>query len=213
MKIAAFSDTHGQHSILKIKESTDVAIFCGDYSRTGNLNDLIDFLSWYSKQPAKHKLLIPGNHDLLCEEEPSLAKQLCEQVGITYIQDDSYKIDNTLIYGTPYTPFFNNWAFMGQEFELFERFKKIPWETDILVCHGPMRDILDTAQDKHVGSISLRTHIEAIRPKLFLFGHIHTKGQSYLYHPRTHNTECFNVAICNDNYEPVNDITYIDYLY
>lgn len=213
MKIAAFSDTHGMHQGLRIREGTDLAIFCGDYSRVGNLGDLLNFIDWYKKQPATYKLLIPGNHDLVCEEDTSFVKQLCEQNNIKYMQDDLCEINGALIYGSPYTPMFNNWAFMESEQELFKRFKKIPWETDIIACHGPMRDILDMAQGKHVGSVSLKAHIEGIKPKLFLFGHIHTNGHSTIRNRKKPNTECFNVAICDDNYEPVNDITYINYLY
>lgn len=209
MKIAAFSDTHGLHWGLALPKS-DVAIFCGDYSKTGNLSDLLDFITWYKEQPAEHKILVPGNHDLICEQNPFLVKDLCKQNGITLLVDDICFIKGFSIYGTPYTPQFYNWAFMDNEKGLFERFKDIPWETDILACHGPMNGYLDVANGKHVGSLSLRQHIEAIKPKLFLFGHIHTNGSCELKHRQRANTRLYNVSICDNSYTPINEITTIE---
>jgi hypothetical protein len=38
-------------------------IHCGDFCVNGNENQINDFLNWFSKAPAKHKILFTGKHD------------------------------------------------------------------------------------------------------------------------------------------------------
>ena len=62
------SDTHGFHKALA-PPAGDVFLHCGDHSEfTGTEEETRAFLGWVGKLPHKHKIIIPGNHDLWCAE-------------------------------------------------------------------------------------------------------------------------------------------------
>ena len=62
MKIILISDVHGKWNKLEIPEC-DILISAGDYSFTGEQHMVRDFHKWMSKQPAKHKISVQGNHE------------------------------------------------------------------------------------------------------------------------------------------------------
>lgn len=64
-KIFAFADTHGGHRKIRVPDDTDILICAGD-AVEDNLqgNEYDDFLDWFSIQPGKHKIFVPGNHEL-----------------------------------------------------------------------------------------------------------------------------------------------------
>jgi Icc-related predicted phosphoesterase len=50
-------------------------------------------------------------------------------------------------------------------------------ECDILITHGPPKDILDNKLGRSVGSYSLLEYVKKYKPKYHLFGHAHhSKG-------------------------------------
>lgn len=137
MKIVAFSDTHGHHRSVSIPEC-DLVIFAGDLMTSGYKHfEVKDFGQWFSDLPAKHKILIAGNHDRLFETDKNycLSKFSSE---VTYLEDFYTVIDGLKIWGSPYTPFFYNWAFNRHRGEAIKHhWDLIPHDTDVLVTHGP----------------------------------------------------------------------------
>ena len=91
-----------------------------------------------------------------------------------------------------------NWAFnrkRGKEIE--EHWKQIPFQTDILITHGPAFGILDTTfNNQNVGCIDLLTHIERVNPKYHIFGHIHESFGTL----QNHNTTFINTSLLDFNY-------------
>ena len=87
----------------------------------------------------RFKVLVSGNHDWLFEKDYSLAKNLCQYNNITYLEDSEATLGGLRIYGTPWQPWFYDWAFnlprLGNE--LHDKWAKIPIGTDILITHGP----------------------------------------------------------------------------
>lgn len=210
MKLACFSDTNGLHNNLQIREDTDVAIFCGDFSTSGNLSDTVDFLSWYGEQPAKRKVLIAGEKDLLAEAEPRLFREFCEKKGIIYLEDDMYVYEGKKFFGTPRSLSLTKGAFTYNEATLQKFFSRIPEETDILISHYPANGILDRDKGLTIGSTSLRERVQKIKPSLFIFGHNYSNGLSVFDANRKNKVFCYNVSIKGKS--NINDITYIDYL-
>lgn len=208
MKLACFSDTNGLHNNLQIREDTDVAIFCGDFSVSGNLSDTVDFLSWYGDQPAKRKVLVAGEKDLLAEAEPKLFRDFCEKKGIIYLEDDMYLYEGKRFFGTPRSLALTQGAFTYNESTLDKFFSKIP-EIDILISHYPANGILDRNKGLTIGSTSLKNRIQKVKPKLFIFGHNLTNGFSVFDINRKSKVFCYNVSINGKN---INDITYINFL-
>ncbi len=196
IKIVAFSDTHSKR--FNIKESGDILIFAGD-DDIYNITELMDFIHWINKANFEHKIVIAGNHDFYFQES-RYAKECLKSNNIIYLEDSSIDICGIKIYGTPYTPTFFNWAFMESEKKLENRFSNIPEDVDILVTHGPAKDVLDQVDGDgvHAGSISLSSKIMGL-PKLkyHFFGHIHGSYGNI-------DNKFFNVSVSDEDYSLAN---------
>lgn len=211
MKIAAFSDCHWLYKDIKYFPEADLCIFAGDWCGSGYyINETTDFLSWFKDLPYKHKVAIPGNHDRLCELNENMVKDLFLQAGSHLLIDEQVVIEGISIYGSPWSPFFNNWAYMLPEEQLKWKFKHIPNDVDVLVTHTPPKGILDP---DGYGSEALRKRLNDVHPKIHIFGHNHG-GYGY---KETINTKFYNVAVCSDadkehhnTYELVNPISLIN---
>jgi Icc-related predicted phosphoesterase len=174
VRFVFLSDTHELHEELTVPEC-DVLVHAGDYSNRGFTDDLKDFLTWFSKQPGKVKLLVPGNHDFCCERTPAMARELCEKVGVRYLQDEGCTVGGLTLWGSPWTPRFGNWAFMKDRgADLAERWALIPERLDVLVTHGPPMGLGDmTRRGVAVGCEALLERVQVVKPRLHVFGHIH----------------------------------------
>lgn len=119
-----------------------------------------------------------------------------------YLEGGEVNVGGFTIWGGPWTPWFNDWAFNVRRCEaLRDRWLQIPVDIDILVTHGPPKGMLDLAPDgESVGCEELRRRLEIVSPLLHVFGHIHGGyGQA-----ARGNTHFVNASICNEAYEPVN---------
>lgn len=183
MRIACLSDTHMSHEDVATVRA-DVVVHAGDSCGWGSRKDLVVFCEWYSKYPAKHKVLIAGNHDSCFEKHTLVAPLIVREYGIVYLQDESVTLDGVEFYGSPWQPWFLDWSFNlpRDGWELRKKWEAIPDSTDVLVTHGPPFGILDKATYRHSkspdsdhgGCKILRTEIlTRIKPKLHVFGHIH----------------------------------------
>lgn len=200
MRLVFLSDTHSLHRNLKVPEG-DVLLHSGDFSGRGRLQETIDFLQWYDSLPHKHKVLIAGNHDFICEDQPAHFKSLVP-AGITYLSDTETEIEGIRIYGSPWTPAFMNWAFNRERgADIRQVWDAIPEGTDVLLTHGPPYKILDKlSQNGHpVGCRDLLHRIGVIKPAIHSFGHIH---EAY-GHAEHEGTLHLNVSVCNLWYDPV----------
>ena len=63
MKIVAISDTHSKHWKVAIP-ACDILIHAGDATWQGTVEEMADFAQWLEAQPARHKVFVPGNHEL-----------------------------------------------------------------------------------------------------------------------------------------------------
>ena len=185
MKIMFLSDTHGRH--LEITELygelnyVDIIVHSGDCTRYGEFEETDLFMNWFSKQNAKHKILVAGNHDFVFQNKER-TKQLLElNPSITYLEDEYINIDGIGIYGSPWSPVFGMWAFMKQRnAELDEVWQKVPTDgsVDLLVTHSPRYGRFDVSVrgNYNVGCEMLANRINDIHPKVHVFGHIHECG-------------------------------------
>lgn len=207
LKIIAISDTHGTHNKIEIPKC-DILIHAGDISSNGKLNDCVDFLKWFDRQPATHKIFIAGNHDFLFYDKPALRKDFFylhfnDTKNIYYLQDETVQISGINFYGIPWTPEFYNWAFMkerGEEMKVVT--DKIPFDTHVLISHGPPKGILDiTTNNESVGCAELRERVSRLNNlKYHIFGHIHESYGVTEYG----GTTFINASILNFNYKITN---------
>lgn len=175
LTIVCVSDTHANHWQTVVPDG-DVLLYAGDMTRRGDLEDVHDFNRWLGKLPHRHKVVICGNHDFCFEREPDLARPLI--TNATYIQDETVVVEGIRIYGSPWQPWFFNWAFNAHRGNpIAEKWAKIPTDTDILITHGPVRKVLDmTCTGQHVGCDDLLARIREVKPRLHVCGHIHEAG-------------------------------------
>lgn len=125
--------------------------------------------------PAKQVVGVAGNHDFVFEQEPA---SVPGDLRWKYLQCQSVQVDGARIWGSPWQPWFFDWAFNapregGEDF-LDRIYQQIPERTDIVISHGPPRGYGDrTVRGNQTGSAALLRHLQRVRPKLCVFGHIH----------------------------------------
>ncbi|MFZ0545685.1 MAG: metallophosphatase domain-containing protein [Candidatus Promineifilaceae bacterium] len=204
-RIVAISDTHNRHRHLTIPDG-DILIHAGDLTDMGDINDVRDFNDWLGTLPHEHKLVIAGNHDFCFEKEPDKAESLL--TNCTYLLDQAITIRGINFYGSPWQPWFFDWAFnLKRGPEIKAKWDLIPEDVDVLITHGPPAGYLDqTYQDQQVGCADLMDAIHRVRPSFHIFGHIH---EAYGRISDDH-TEFINASSCTLNYEPINAPIVID---
>jgi Icc-related predicted phosphoesterase len=200
MKIIAISDTHKMHSGVIIDEC-DVLVHAGDITGRGELMALESFNRWIALQPAKHKLVIAGNHDFCFQNEHRAAAK-ATVTEYTYLQDEAVVIDGVKFYGTPWQPWFYNWAFNVESETVRETiWANIPDDTDVLIVHGPPHGYGDRCKNgDRPGCKKLLDRIREVKPKYVICGHIH---EDYGLH-ELDGTTVVNASICTLQYKPTN---------
>jgi Icc-related predicted phosphoesterase len=189
VKVCCCSDLHGQ--LLEIPEC-DLLIISGDicpdrdspFERCGSPASMFfqskwlgsEFKEWLDSIPAKEVVACYGNHDYIGQRRPDMAPKLRWHM----LTDQSVEVLGLKIYGSPWQPYFYDWAFNappGLEGEAFlsTKWQNIPDDTDVIVVHGPPQGYGDVAPDgRTTGSPSLTARIFEIKPKLVVSGHIHS---------------------------------------
>ena len=178
MIIVAVSDTHGRHEELQVPDG-DLFVHAGDISRVGNLEDVAAFDRWLARLPHRHKIVIAGNHDFCFQDHPREARALLRHA--IYLQDEAVEVAGVEVYGSPWQPWFFDWAFnLPRGPALAEKWAKIPDDTQLLITHGPPAGIGDRTHDgRRVGCEDLLRRVREVRPRLHVFGHIHEAAGRY----------------------------------
>lgn len=217
MIVDIVSDLHGYYPEL---EGGDLLIVAGDLTGRDQMGQYLRFNQWLSAQDYTRKIVIAGNHDGLCEKgvkvEVSPGKLMLTTPVLAhnavYLEDSEHIFEGLKIWGSPWTKTFEGMnphckAFTcDTEEELAEKWALIPDDIDILITHSPMLHMLDQNRDGcHCGSYTLRNAVDRVKPKLFIFGHIHEcGGQQMMYKHQGPNTWCVNASYVDENYRPVN---------
>jgi Icc-related predicted phosphoesterase len=211
MKITSISDIHG-HLPSDLPEG-DILIIAGDICPITNhdvpyqakwLNEF--FNPWLDKLPYDNDkiICIAGNHDFVFEDFPDSINLNC-----VYLNKSSVTIDDLKIYGYPNVPILKNWAFYSPPHELREITNNIPFDTNILITHGPAFGTLDIVERRYdnLGCENLQNRIEDLPYlQLHVCGHIHSghgivekRGVIYV-----------NASYLNEQYQPDYDIISVD---
>ena len=214
MKITLISDTHTKHQNLNSDlPGGDILIHSGDFMNSGyDKEDVTDFFDWFSSiKGYDKKIFIAGNHDRILENDPTWSTlTIKDYPNLIYLQDEGYSIydieddSSVKLYGSPWQPEFNGWAFNlprnGEEMKA--RWDAIPTDTDILVTHGPPFGYHDIpgGQSIRVGCEMLRHRVDELKPKIHVFGHVHG-GYGYYFNGYTH---FFNASVLNERYNYTN---------
>ena len=214
MKLVCISDTHSLHAGIDLPEG-DVLLCAGDITNCGDTYDVMNFANWITteenKDKFKHIITIAGNHDWCFQRQGETSRKILADAGITYLQDSSITIDGIKIYGSPWQPEFCNWAFNVPRGERLARiWDAIEDDTNILITHGPVHNILDfTERDQiHVGCVDLAKRVKKLKQlKLHVSGHIH-EGHGI---KKVKKVTYVNASVCTLRYNPINKPIEIQY--
>ena len=151
-----------------------------------------------------------GNHDWLFERRPTVAEGLIPS-GVTYLRDAGVSIHGINFWGSPWQPWFNDWAFNLQRgAEIAAKWALIPDDVHVLITHGPPYGILDEVvmpPGKHDGCEALRERLGALPAlRLHVFGHIHEAYGTF----SDDGLQFVNASICDLQYAPVNAPVMVD---
>lgn len=186
-------------------------IHAGDFSWRGTLEEVIPFLDWFAKQPAKHKILTVGNHEGgFVWHQHDLFKEECKLRDLIFLNDSGIEIDGLKFWGSGWTPTFCNWYWMADRgVQIRQHWNMIPEDTNVLVSHGPPMGILDKLIDgTDVGCQDLMDRIlKTPGLKACFFGHIHLHGGRM---QEFHGIKFFNCSVCTEEYKPWNPITEVE---
>lgn len=202
MRIAILSDLHGH---LPPVPACDLLLLGGDLCppndhATAAQTQWLDgpFRRWLGEAPAP-VIGIAGNHDFVFQRQPD---QVPDDLPWTYLEDSSTLVGGLRIWGSPWTPWFHDWAFNapredGEAF-LASRYADIPEATDVLLIHGPPRGYGDrTTTGAEAGSAALLEVIDRLHPRLCAFGHIHEARGRWAHGP----TELVNASAVDELYD------------
>jgi hypothetical protein len=111
------------------------------------------------------------NHDRSIDSKATKALL----TNCTYLEDSGVVVEGYWIWGSPWSPRFFDWGFNADRGQQIEQYwNLIPPDTEVLITHGPPKDILDNCMDGfHAGCEVLAAKINQIKPLVHLFGHIH----------------------------------------
>ncbi|KAJ7636903.1 Metallo-dependent phosphatase-like protein [Roridomyces roridus] len=204
-RFVLLSDTHSKQCAVP---DGDVLIHTGDLTNRGTLDELTRTMEWFYALPHPLKIVIAGNHDLSVHREwyepnskqlhggtpvPAAAvRELLKgpravEANIVYLEDVQYKFTTRdggkewSVYGSPWSPEFYFWAFGYKREDGKALVSKFP-KTDILLTHGPPRNVLDiTVNNERAGCDDLAARVQELKPRLHVFGHIHEAHGAYLH--------------------------------
>lgn len=224
MRLVLISDTHGMHHELSKENQLtlpegDVLVHAGDLTLTGSIHEAREAMTWLRAQHCKfqHIVFIAGDHDFIFESFPqlSLASTVSGSKTILhYLQNSSIVIEGVKFWGSPVTPRFMDWAFMAERGPAIAKvWALIPEDVDVLITHGPPRQILDQADPRHVSPflgcadlLNRFLNIPRIHPKIHVFGHIHG-GYG---HTQSNGTGFYNASVVNEAYQVANKPFVVD---
>ena len=209
LRIVCISDTHGQHSRLRVPEG-DILVHAGDFMAYGDSpKEVTDFNQWLGQQMHRHKIVIAGNHDWLFERHPEAARALL--TNAIYLENSGTELDGVKFWGSPVQPAFNNWAFNVNRGAAIRRYwNMIPEDTDILVTHGPPFGTLDQSHTitPHLGCEELAKAVVKLKPALHIYGHIHGgHGQAN----SANGTQFVNASVLNEAYKLVHEAQVVEF--
>lgn len=216
--LVGISDLHGHLPDLNKLPNGDVLCICGDIVPLDVQNHFREsiswlgqtFLPWVEDTPYDHVILIGGNHDKVLDtvytETNVIREMLVPPTKLYYLMDSGIEIDGWNFWGTPWCPHLKNWAFYACHDELVEKFSDIPDDTDILLTHCAPKIMDYGVSLDHIGlgrvdygCQELAEAIKEKKPKVNLFGHIHSGD----HRPKEiEGTTYCNVSLLNEMYRP-----------
>ncbi len=195
IKAVCVSDIHMSHWDL-VMPPGDILIVAGDISGITNHAELIGFNAWLGTLDYKVVYVVPGNHDGQFVDSEQTSRSLLSNA--TVLIDEAAEFEGLKIWGSPWVQQYGDWWWMLHPDALYDKWLKIPDNTDILITHQPPYMLLDRVFRGHAGCPHLRDAVlTRIKPKLHVFGHLHLDGGQWIEY---NGTIYVNAAMNDENY-------------
>lgn len=225
--VFAVSDLHGGLPVCNA-ESGDILLIVGDIcpdfrpygkhhhwgmgvdtsgTQQGNWLDK-EFRGWLQAivKRGVEVVAVWGNHDYVGEK-----KFLVPDLPWTLLQDSEVTVQGLRIWGTPWVPRLQRWAFYGDDVALEARADMIPEGIDVLMTHGPpweAGDFVPTNRKQvekygnmygeHVGETYIRNAVARAKPRVTVCGHIHEDRGAH----DVEGNPVYNVSAVDGQYVP-----------
>lgn len=132
-----------------------------------------DFYSQYGLYFHNQTPQKPAECQALLDESPSIRWLKHEEATIR-LESPTGPRTTFKIFGSPYSPTHDMWAFGYTPEEAMQLWDRIPLDVDILVTHTPAKYHCDERKDRRaVGCEILRQTLWRVRPRLAICGHVH----------------------------------------
>lgn len=140
------------------------------------------------------------------------------QDKITYLDCEIFEYQGKVIFGTPWCKPFGRWAFMEsyeEQDKRYARYLDIIGEIDILLSHDAPYGVSDVllqedclwADGSHIGNESLRKLLDTAKPKVHVFGHLHSCNHSKTEH---NGSDVYCVSLLNEDYKMTYEPLYFE---
>ncbi|KAJ6491265.1 Metallo-dependent phosphatase-like protein [Mycena vitilis] len=208
-RFVLLSDTHTKRCEVP---DGDVLLHSGDLTQRGTTKELKETMEWLYALPHRVKIIMAGNHDSVIHREwyeknwnhifmhrsagaPEPAEPVHDLLrgpravaaNIVYLEDEVHRFKvrdggrEWSVFGSPWSPYWGDWAFGYERVDGQALLSNIP-QTDILLTHGPPRNILDFTNGKdRAGCSALAARVPELKPKLHVFGHIHEARGAHVH--------------------------------
>jgi Icc-related predicted phosphoesterase len=228
MKVLCISDTHGVLPTPPNGEY-DVFIHAGDIAPCTSLLGNIEsgfigfpasqddialkqlewyestFIPWINSINAKHKIIIPGNHDLATERYLYRFEQIISRHNIEMLLGSAVKLTTSNgeinVYGYPWIVPVGKWAWCATAETRQTLLDQMPdVNIDILLSHAPPYGCVDEARGGyHIGVPEMNRDFFASRNiGIVLCGHCHEQGGEMTH---IDNTPVYNIAYTRDKWQ------------
>lgn len=157
-----------------------------------------EFFPWCAANADKAIVITAGNHDKFLYRLYKREEKVNWPKNVRYLCDKMTTLRGMKIYGTPWCENDRDGRFECSNAELFEKFRRVPDNLDILISHTPPYipgcdiDVKDSGV--HEGSRALTETILEKKPRLVVCGHVHSASREPV---KFHGTTIMNVARVN----------------
>lgn len=204
MKIVATSDTH--FPITKevadaLLPAGDVLVIAGDLMYAGMPHEWYPLVDALAALDYKHKLFVPGNHDLFFQMFAGPCMQDMRKAGVHCLTPTkpTVEIDGVRFAGCPFVTNLPNWAYNSDEDSIWGYLDSLR-RTDVLICHSPPAGVLDSDGKGRYGVGAIRKYMSHYEPGAVVCGHVH---EAYGMR-KVGRTMVYNASMCDADYKQVN---------